>query len=288
MHLMNEAEHELYQLKKYTHLATGFECLDVMKGLTTEDFLVISGDTGSGKSTVALAMACNIAKKGNTVVYLNAENSQKVIVDAIKGLGFNFDKDFGEYKNGVHRLIIYSMNDIKFESLEKLLILHEPKALFIDLFSSLLDNQPTFLTSQLTAEYAKKISFMPQKYNCAIIATEQFNKDNKRISRPNIGDIAGGAGLSRKATKVLLIYRLIKTKAESIMNRAANQAVTEHSLTIADISSELIVKKDRLGFWKDGFFPIKYVWQEGFSVLVGAELADYKQLAFPSLIGGKK
>lgn len=285
---MNEMEHELNQLKKYTHLATGFECLDLMKGITTEDFLVISGDTGSGKSTVALAMACNMAKNGNTVVYLNAENSPKVIVDAIKNLGFNFDKDFGEFKKGVHRLIIYSMNDIKFADLEKLLILHEPKALFIDLFSSLLDGQPTYMTAQLTAEYAKKISFYPQKYNCAIIATEQFCKDNKRISRPNIGDIAGGAGLSRKATKVLLIYRLIKTKAEAIMNRAANQSVTEHSLTIADISSELLTKKDRLGFWKDGFFPVKYVWQEGFSILDPNEMADYKQVAFPSLIGGKK
>jgi len=286
-HVMNAYQNELLGLKKYTHLVTGIVGLDEQRGITTEDFMTIFGGSGSGKSLIALYMACSMAKKGHTVVFLNAENSPKIISDRIKELGFNYERDFGKLDTkGETRLKLLSMKEIKFESLVQYLILYKPQALFIDLFSSLLENVDSYQLAKMTTHYAKELSFYPEKYNCAVIVTEQLTKDNKRTGRPSLNDVAGGAGLIRKSTKALAIYRYSKERLETLMTKALSGDVKHGEILLS--CTELIVRKDRLGHWRDGLNFVKYAHTEGFLPLESWEQQEYLQHVFGSAIGGKK
>lgn len=284
-HVLTALENEKLEMKRYNFLPTGLTYLDEMRGITTEDFLTIFGGSGSGKSTIALFMACNMAKKGKKVVFLNAENSPKVMVDRIKELGFDYMRDFGVCNDkGQNRLIVISKTSIKFQELAIHLNLYKPDAMFIDLFSSLLDDVETSMVSKMTTQYAKDLSFYPAKYNCAIIVTEQLIKDNKRIARPTLNDVAGGAGLIRKSTKCLGIYRYARERMETIMAKAvAGKAVSGQTILN---TTELLPRKDRLGHWGDGMGFVKFELNDGFVSLDYEEQTEYLKDVFN--IGGKK
>lgn len=286
--ILSTAEHEYLKHKRYQQLVTGFECLDSQRGITTEDFVVMGGGTGTGKSLIALFMACSMAKKGETVIFLNAENSKKVTSDRIREFGFDFDKDFGiPDAKGFHRLIIISIKDIRFESIPQFFTIYKPTAMFIDLFSSLLDHVESHLKTSFTGKYAKELSFYPEKYNCAIIVTEQLTKDSRRVGRATPDDIAGGAALTRKATKIITLYRYAKEKLDTLVAKAVKNKVTGSGQIMLS-GSELIVRKDRLGFWKDGINLIKYEHGEGFISPEGYEMTDYFNTVFGNQIGGAK
>lgn len=274
MHIMTESQNEILSYVKYTFLTSGIEAIDHKKALLTNDFVVLAGGTGSGKSTVALYMACSIAKSGDTVVFLNAENEPKLMRDKIEALGFNYDSDFGKFEsNGQNRLVILSAKSISFNQIMPIILSYKPKALFLDLFSTLLDEVESNMIPKITRYYAKELSFYPEKYNCAIIVTEQLMKDNRRIGRPTINDIQGGSGLCQKATKIFTIYRYCKENLERMMKELKGGPILMNT-------TELIIRKDRFGLLNDGFNFIKFDKNLGFSSLDDDEVGEYHKLVF--------
>ena len=74
-HIMTKREHEILSVMQYEKINTGINGLDSQFGLTNDDFLLLAGGSGSGKSTIALFMACTMAKAGHTIVFINYEVS---------------------------------------------------------------------------------------------------------------------------------------------------------------------------------------------------------------------
>ncbi len=288
---MIEITGEVYEeIKKkvYDHLDMGLPSL--AGGITTEDFMVISGDSGSGKSTIALYMACHVAKYGRKVAIFNLENSEKVITDEIKKLGFDFDKDFGERdEHGRHRLIILNddinseTSSITMSQIQNVLTYHEPSLIVIDLFNGLLSGQMPNMIPSLTEKYAIQLRKWCVRNKCLIIVTEQLTKDNKRVTRPMANDIAGGASLTRKATIILMIYQYNQQNAEK--NLRQEQEVSNYNT--ANVA-ELIVRKSNKGLLRvPTFVYVKKTsgiyGQQGF-----VELDDEQRKSYVDYVFGKK
>jgi predicted ATP-dependent serine protease len=250
-------------------LECGIWEFDTRNGIGKDDFLVISGGTGSGKSTLSLFMACNIAKSGKRVLYFNTENSMQVMSKKIEFLGFEFDKDFGEpnQKGNPERLIIWNATELTFEQVNNAVLAYKPDVLILDLFSSILEKFQNWEFINKTRDYAKDFSFYPDKYKCAVIVTEQLTKDPSRCKRPTENDIAGGKGLGNKATKIITIYRHAKENMEKLMEDTSQ-------LNISHIVSELVVRKDRHGRIPTKIYPVKLEFG-GFKSLMTYELAQY-------------
>ena len=278
-HEMTKAENEILKLKKYEHIMMGIDGLDYQHGLTNEDFLLIAGGSGSGKSTIALSIACTMAKAGHTIVFINYEVSPKVLVDSMAALGFNYDIDFGTLDNrGQNRLkLISPIKGMSFNEIVKAVQLYKPKALFIDLFNGLLSGIVGIERNNLTLKYATELSFFPQKYNCAVIVTEQLVKDNK-VGRPTLNDVQGASSLVHKATRVITIYRYKNSKLNEIMKKDYYPSNT-NDLVMA-LTTEIIVRKDRLGIWASNINLIKYQKNIGFIGLDEHEISTYNNTAF--------
>jgi energy-coupling factor transporter ATP-binding protein EcfA2 len=276
---MTNVQNDLLKLTKYEHLATGIEGLDVNRGMTTEDFLLIGGGSGSGKSTIALFMACTMAKKGHTILFINYEVSPKRLSDSITELGFNYDFDFGTFDaGGQNRLkLISPTKGFSFDAIVKAVQLYKPKVLFIDLFNGLLSGISGFERNNVTLKYATELSFFGTKHNCAVVVTEQLVKDNK-VGRPTLNDIQGSSSLVHKATRILTAYRYSSAKLEELTRKAVTGKIQNGKIMLT--CSELITRKDRLGLWNSGTSYIKYERGEGFLSLEDWEQAEYFSTIF--------
>lgn len=271
MQLMNQENFNLSKKSVVEPLKTGIWDFDARNGIGKDDFVVIGGGTGSGKSTLSLFMACNIAKSGKRVLYFNTENSMEVMANKIGFLGFDFDKDFGvmNQKGNPERLIIWNCNDLTYDQVSNAVLAYQPNVLILDLFSSILEKFQSWEFVNKTRDFSKDFSFYPQKHKCAVIVTEQLTKDPSRFKRPTENDIAGGKGLGNKATKIITIYRHAKENMEKLLDDVNLQ-------NISNIVSELIVRKDRHGRLPNKIYPIKLEYG-GFKGLGSSEFSQYLQ-----------
>ena len=278
-HIMTKREHEILSVMQYEKINTGINGLDSQFGLTNDDFLLLAGGSGSGKSTIALFMACTMAKAGHTIVFINYEVSAKVLVDSMLMLGFNYDKDFGELdSSGQNRLkLISPLKGMTFEAITKSVQLYKPKVLFIDLFNGLLSGVVGIERNNLTLKYATELSFFPKKYNCAVVVTEQLVKDNK-VGRPTLNDVQGASSLVHKATRVITIYRYKNSKLNDVIRK--DYINIQFNDPIMSLATEIIVRKDRLGRWDTGITLIKFLKYTGFVDLEVLEEIDYYNTAF--------
>lgn len=259
---------ELKQTERI-HLHTGLPELDRSEGFGMDDFCIIAGGSGSGKSTIALFVACTMAKKGKKVAFFNVEMSEKLIQERIEQLGFDFNTD-------LNTMGLYSGKEISFQALENEIILKEYEVLFLDLFNCLLTKFSDRDKWRMTEEYATRFSFFPEQHKCAVFVTEQLTKDNKRVFRPTLDDVKGGASLIQKATKVIIVYRYVYENLERMQKDVVPNVV--HSCT------EIVVRKDRMGKINGKMCLLNYWHGEGFKELYEEERRLYVDFVF----GGRK
>jgi len=91
----DEVIDRIYDRKKAGSVSTGFSILDdISSGLRVDNTIVLAGDTGIGKSLLAMNIAVNVAKSGNKVLYLDLENGENTSITRLlsiwSGLDFNY------------------------------------------------------------------------------------------------------------------------------------------------------------------------------------------------------
>ncbi len=261
-----------YELKQTerTYLTTGLWELDQANGFAMDDFCVIAGGSGSGKSILALFVACTMAKKGKKVAFFNIEMSEKLIQERIELLGFDFNTD-------LTTMSIFSPKEISFDIIDLYVFTEKPDVIFLDLFNCLLTKNDERNKWRLTEDYATRFSFFPEKHKCAVFVTEQLTKDNKRVFRPTLDDVKGGASLIQKATKVLIIYRW---KYENLERVQKEDTVP----WVIDYATEIIVKKDRMGVINGRMCVMNLQQGSGFTPLSEFDKKIYADFVF----GGRK
>ena len=73
----NEVIERVFKLNG-KRISTGYPKLDIILGqLDPGDTIILGGETGVGKSLLAMNIAVNIARQGEKVLYIDLENGEK-------------------------------------------------------------------------------------------------------------------------------------------------------------------------------------------------------------------
>jgi DNA repair protein RadA/Sms len=182
------------------------------KGLISGSFLLLAGEPGLGKSTIALQILRSLYEKNkNKILYITAEESLFELARRADRLGINKE------------ILLLQTNN--FEQIEKTLIETKPAIVVLDsvqtFYSSEMQSSPgsimqvSYLASQLLS--------ITKNYNISIILIGHVTKD---------GSIAGPKTLEHLVDSVLLLERSDVSNYRTLMFSKHRYGATDSQLLL--------------------------------------------------------
>lgn len=255
--VVDRTEEYFFGKRKVTNLTTGYDQLDeVLCGIQENDFIVVCGPVGSGKSQVAAQIAMANARNGKNVGFMSLEmtNEQVVtrFVQSATGIGnrqivqqdfsetdkYRIKESFAELKKGLglyffSRDNIYSINKIE-EIIAKGVASMGLHVLIID-HLRYIERDGSKKEHEEIDRITTKLQQITQRYNICIILLAHFTKGDDTKPR-EMSELLGGNSVYREATKILQIWRKIpKDPAE------------DAQMSDADRATRFIMLKNRFG-----------------------------------------
>lgn len=213
----NTLEEECSQIK------LGFNDLDKAFYVSENDFIVLAGGTGTGKTTFALNLLSNLSKEYQCV-YFNMEMSKKTLYKRLCSIETGIDINlFNDFKNMPpkelsylytkldeieERKIILINNSQNIEMIEKIIsrIKNERKLIVILDHIGLINSVGNSLYEKMT-NVAKKIRGICLDYNCTIFGLCQLSRESQKEERPpKLQDLRDSGEIEQSARKVILLH----------------------------------------------------------------------------------
>lgn len=213
----NTLEEECSQIK------LGFSDLDKALYISENDFIVLAGGTGTGKTTFALNLLSNLSKEYQCV-YFNMEMSKKTLYKRLcsmeTGIDINLFNDFKKMPPKElsylytkldeieERKIILINNSQSIEGIEKTIsrIKDNRKLIVILDHIGLINGAGNSMYEKMT-NIAKKIRGICLDYNCTIFGLCQLSRESQKEERePKLQDLRDSGEIEQSARKVLLLH----------------------------------------------------------------------------------
>jgi replicative DNA helicase len=207
---------------------TGFVSLDrqLGSGIRRQDLVILSGDVGSGKSSLALGVAVRSAKAGAPVTYLSGEMSEHRLMERAIALESRVpvDRMRGSELDDVSRAAVGAaairLRDLplhikplageRFEEVGEALDTVPRRGLLV-LDDLQMTASPVASTSvdERTAQTVRALKNLAIERDVAILALAQLPKfrATRRDPRPTLDDLGGLGVVKQVADVVLSIYR---------------------------------------------------------------------------------
>ncbi len=182
------------------------------------ELIVIAGETGIGKSTLAANIAMHVAQNGGKVGYITLEDSRtRTFINLMKAGGMNDPKEMYAFKD-----TIFTPSNELLESdagwTSDDLILHMDfiskargiRFIVIDHLNFMFENEEQLRDENLRVRVTmKKLSNFAVRENVTILAVSHMNKATQtaKQSEPNLDRIYGSSGIVQASTKTLLLWR---------------------------------------------------------------------------------
>jgi archaellum biogenesis ATPase FlaH len=215
--------------------STGFEILDqIIRGFLPTHFYLLTGDTNSGKSSLAVNFAYNVSMQQKKVLYLALEpdiNIGLFFACMISNKKFNELTD-EDYKMNNPYIDILLQEDCKtFADLIQIIKLNGSRydLIIVDHLGYFVTG--TANTTQEQNNLYKQLALATKELQTAILGIVHPRK-TKAGEKIDINDIAGGAGAKQDATEVLILQRERLNKDD------------EHDLTLSS-NAKLQVAKSK-------------------------------------------
>lgn len=215
--IANTLEEECSQIK------LGFADLDKALYISENDFIVLAGGTGTGKTTFALNLLSNLSK-GYQCVYFNMEMSKKTLYKRLCSIETGIDINlFNDFKNMPpkelsylytkldeieERKIILINNSQSIEGIEKTIsrIKDNRKLIVILDHIGLINGNGNSLYEKMT-NIAKRIRGLCLDYNCTIFGLCQLSRESQKEERPpKLQDLRDSGEIEQSARKVILLH----------------------------------------------------------------------------------
>lgn len=227
--MINTLEEENSQIK------LGFSDLDKALYISQNDFVILAGGTGTGKTTFALNLLSNLSKEYQCV-YFNMEMSKKTLYKRLSAIetGININKFndirtletrevkflYQKISEIEERKIILINNSQNIDNIEKIIsnIKNDRKIVVILDHIGLINAQGNSLYEKMT-NVAKKIRGLCLDYNCTIFGLCQLSRESQKDERePKLQDLRDSGEIEQSARKVILLYNKDYKKQIDIKN----------------------------------------------------------------------
>lgn len=227
--MINTLEEENSQVK------LGFSDLDKALYISQNDFVILAGGTGTGKTTFALNLLSNLSKEYQCV-YFNMEMSKKTLYKRLSAIetGININKFndirtletreekflYQKISEIEERKIILINNSQNIDNIEKIIsnIKDNRKIVVILDHIGLINSQGNSLYEKMT-NVAKKIRGLCLDYNCTIFGLCQLSRESQKDERaPKLQDLRDSGEIEQSARKVILLYNKDYKKQIDIKN----------------------------------------------------------------------
>ena len=209
-------------------IATGFPGLDRLLGggARRRDLLVLGGDIGSGKSSLALAIALRAATAGAATIYLTGEMSEDRVLEralAIEGRATVDELRAGQLDD-VRRAQVAAaairLRDLPLtvralaghafaEVTDALRSLPRPALVVVDYLQLVAPPATATSAEDATARAARGLKAVALEYDAAVLAVAQLPGHNakRKDPRPTLDDFGGKGEVKQHADVVLALYR---------------------------------------------------------------------------------
>jgi replicative DNA helicase len=214
---------------KITGLETGFADLDALTwGLQAGELIVLAARPAMGKTTLAMNIAINAARKKKCVAVFSLEMSAeqlglrlvasegRVDLRRLKS-GMIADTDYPRLASAVSRISDVSLHvfDKDVISLAQvrakchaLALQHRPDLVVVD-YLQLMEGRRSENRQQEIADISRGLKQLAQKLECPVIALSQLNRDlEKRPNkRPMMADLRESGAIEQDADIIAFLYR---------------------------------------------------------------------------------
>ena len=201
----------------------GFGDLDKSLYISENDFVILAGGTGTGKTTFALNLLSNLSKEYQCV-YFNMEMSKKTLYKRLCSIETGIDiAKFNDMRSFTpnelsflyskldqieERKIILINNSQNIDMIEKTIarIKDNRKLIVILDHIGLINSQGSSLYERMT-NVAKKIRGICLDYNCTIFGLCQLSRESQKEERPpKLQDLRDSGEIEQSARKVILLH----------------------------------------------------------------------------------
>lgn len=221
--------------EKNSQIKLGFSDLDKALYISQNDFVILAGGTGTGKTTFALNLLSNLSKEYQCV-YFNMEMSKKTLYKRLSAIEtcININKFndirtletreekflYQKISEIEERKIILINNSQNIDNIEKIIsnIKDDRKIVVILDHIGLINSQGNSLYEKMT-NVAKKIRGLCLDYNCTIFGLCQLSRESQKDERvPKLQDLRDSGEIEQSARKVILLYNKDYKKQIDIKN----------------------------------------------------------------------
>lgn len=221
--------------EKNSQVKLGFGNLDNSLYISQNDFVILAGGTGTGKTTFALNLLSNLSEEYQCV-YFNMEMSKKTLYKRLSAIetGIHIGKFndistltekeikflYQKVSEIEKRKIILINNSQNIETIEKTIanVQTDRKLIVILDHIGLINASGANLYERMTY-IAKKIRGICLDYNCTIFGLCQLSRESQKEERkPKLQDLRDSGEIEQSARKVLLLYNKDFKKQIDIKN----------------------------------------------------------------------
>ena len=207
---------------KYLGIPTGFNYLDTMlTGLGRSDLIILAARPGMGKTSFALNIATNVAKKQNVpVAVFSLEMTKDQLVSRILSSEAAIDsqafRTASEVLAKTHIYLDDTSNITIPEMKAKIRRINQDPArpdiglLIIDYLQLMSTGKRTENRVQEISEITRNLKIMAKELNVPVIALSQLSRSaekNRTDHRPVLSDLRDSGSIEQDADVVLFLYR---------------------------------------------------------------------------------
>ena len=203
-------------------IPTGFAGIDrILEGFGKSELVVLAGNSGAGKTTMAINLAYNMAKSGKNILFFSLEMKESELHERLvknianvsnytKMSQTDFDKVVKTSRAVKERLPIEVCD--KNITLEAMYSLAKDKpgldVVFIDHLNILTTSERIRDKLERLEYLTRRLKEMAKELDVPIVCLCQLNRANsdREVKRPMLSDLRGSGSIEQDANLVLFVY----------------------------------------------------------------------------------
>ncbi len=223
--------------EKYLGTPSGWGDLDTMiSGLNRSDLIIVGARPAMGKTSFALNLAANVAKKGNKVLFFSLEMTKEQLAERVISMEARIHgqkmrngrlspsdwTNFSTVAGALHEIPLYfddtsniTVNEMK----AKVRRMKDIDVVIIDYLQLMQSGTRTESRVQEVSQITRNLKLMAKDLEVPVIVLCQLSRSTEargKSHRPQLADLRESGSIEQDADIVLMLYRDDKRKIDAL------------------------------------------------------------------------